>query len=68
MPKEEREHFGELGQSWVLGDESNMSAKGMSDVMAKCIEDCFINWTPRKRFTLFKIKQQPKIEKPGVIT
>ena len=67
MPKEEREHMGELGREWVLGNESNMSAKGMSDEMAKCIEDCFANWTPRKRFSMHKVEQKKQIKNTGII-
>jgi glycosyltransferase involved in cell wall biosynthesis len=68
MTPDERHHFGMLGHDWVCGDESNMSARGMSKRMSECIEDCFKNWTPRKKFTLYKIEQQKEIEKPGVIS
>ena len=64
---DERYHFGMLGHEWVLSDESNMSAKGMSKRMMECIEDCFNNWEPRKRFSLFKIEQAKQVEQPGVI-
>ena len=67
IPKDEREELGAAGREWVLGNESNMSAKGMSSKMAECIDECFVNWTPRKRFTLYKIEQPTKIENPGVI-
>ncbi|MBC8304895.1 MAG: glycosyltransferase [Pelagibacterales bacterium] len=67
MPNEEREECGLKGHDWVCGNESNMSAKGMSRRMLECIEDCFEKWEPRKRFTMYKIGQKPKIEKPGVI-
>jgi glycosyltransferase involved in cell wall biosynthesis len=67
MPKEERDHFGKLGHDWVCGDESNMSAKGMSRRMLESIEECFDKWTPRKKFSIYKIEQKPIIEKPGVI-
>tara|TARA_R110001592_G_scaffold10504_7_gene54381 strand:- start:9136 stop:10593 length:1458 start_codon:yes stop_codon:yes gene_type:complete len=67
MSIDEREQRGHAGREWVLGDESNMSAKGMSKRMLESIEDCLKNWTPRKRFSIFKIEQVPTIEKPGVI-
>ena len=67
MPKEERDHRGELGRDWVCGDESNMSAKGMSKRFIECIDACLENWTPRKRFTLYKIESSNKVYKPGVI-
>tara|TARA_R110001592_G_scaffold45495_3_gene145393 strand:- start:2231 stop:3691 length:1461 start_codon:yes stop_codon:yes gene_type:complete len=67
MTSEAREEAGLAGHAWVCGDESNMSAKGMSNEMSRCIEECFEKWTPRKRFSLYKIGQVNKIEKPGVI-
>ena len=68
MSKDERDHFGMLGHDWVNGDESYMSAVGMSKKMSECIDKCFENWTPRKRFTTYKIEQRKQIEKPGVIS
>ena len=67
MSKENRDHFGELGHKWVNGDESNMSAKGMSKRMSECIEECFEKWTPRKRVTMYKIESAKQIEKTGVV-
>ena len=67
MPKEERDECGIAGHDWVCGDESNMSAKGMSQRMLESVEDCLANWTPRKRFTTYKIEQAKEITKPGVI-
>jgi len=67
MPEEEREHRGELGHDWICGNESNMSARGMSKRMAECIDMCFENWEPRKKFIMYKIEQMKKIENPGVI-
>ena len=67
MSPDERSDCGLEGHDWVCGDESNMSAKGMSSRMSECIEDCFTNWMPRKKFTLYKIEQPKQIETPGVI-
>jgi glycosyltransferase involved in cell wall biosynthesis len=67
MPKEERDECGMAGHDWVCGDESNMSARGMSRRMSECIKDCFKNWTPRKRVTMYKVEQIKQIEKPGVV-
>ena len=64
---EQRYEAGMLGHEWCMGDESNMSAKGMSKRMLECIEDCFNNWEHRKRFTLFKVEQAKQVEQPGVI-
>ena len=67
MDSEIRYQYGMEGRDWVCGDESNMSAKGMSKRMSECIEDCFKNWTPRKRASLYKVEQVKQIENPGVI-
>ena len=56
-----------LGHDWVCGDESNMSARGMSKRFIECIDACLENWTPRKKFTMYKVNQAKSIEKPGVI-
>jgi len=64
---EERHRRGMSGHDWVCGDESNMSAEGMSKRMTECIEDCFTKWTPRKKFTSYKVEQPKQIEQPGVI-
>ena len=67
MEKEDREANGRVGHDWVNGNESNMSAKGMSKMMSNAIDVCLKKWTPRKRFTMYKIEQVKKIENPGVI-
>jgi hypothetical protein len=56
-----------LGHKWVNGNESNMSAKRMSDRFIECINDCLGNWTPREKFRLYKIERKQPIETPGVI-
>ena len=67
MSKESRQECGEAGREWVLGNESNMSSKGMSSRMAECIEECFAKWEPKKRLSLYKVGQLKKIEQPGVV-
>ena len=67
MDKESREACGMAGHDWVCGDESNMSARGMSKRMSECIDTCLEKWTPRKRVTMYKVEQPKQIEKPGVI-
>ena len=67
MDDKTRYEYGMEGRDWVRGDESYMSAKGMSKRMAECIEECFEKWTPRKRAALYKIEQIKEIENPGVI-
>jgi glycosyltransferase involved in cell wall biosynthesis len=67
MSAEERTKAGTTGREWVQSNESNMSARRMSERFIECIETCFNKWTPRSRFSLFKVQQLPKNEKPGLI-
>ena len=67
MTPEERSQNGRVGHDWVCGNESNMSARRMSERMSECIEQCLENWTPRKKFSMYKIEQEKQIEQPGVI-
>jgi len=67
MSKEERIECGLEGHEWACGNESNFSARRMSERFIECIDKCLEKWTPRKKFTMFKIEQKTKIEKPGVI-
>ena len=67
MAEEERNEIGMEAHEWACGDESNFSARKMCEMMSKCIETCFENWTPRKRFTLYKQSVMKKIEQPGVV-
>ena len=68
MPKEEREECGQAGYEWVCGDESNMTAQNMGKRFKECMEACFENWTPRKRFTLHNMNEiDLDINKVGVI-
>ena len=48
MP-ERRIECGLDGREWVLGNESNMSARRMSERFIECIDVCLKNWTKRKR-------------------
>ena len=57
-----------VGHEWIMGDESNMSARRMAHRMKECIEDCLAKWTPRKRFTLYKNEPIRKIKNSGVIS
>ena len=67
MPKEERDECGMAGHEWVTGDEANMSARRMGERFIECIDTCLDKWTPRKRFTVYKIEQKEPFEKVGVI-
>jgi len=67
MPKEDRDECGMAGHDWVCGDESNMSARRMSERFIECIDECLEKWTPRKKFTIYKIEQAKQNKKSGVI-
>ena len=66
-PKDERDECGMAGHVWACGNESNYSSRRMGDRFIECIDTCLEKWTPRKKFTLYKIEQEKQIEKPGVI-
>jgi glycosyltransferase involved in cell wall biosynthesis len=69
MSPEERNAAGLAGREWVTGDESNFSARRMSERFIQCITECFEKWTPRKRFTMYTIgkKHSYEFEKVGVL-
>ena len=68
METHHRVEAGMVGHEWIMGDESNMSARRLAHRMKECIEDCLTKWTPRKRFTLYKNEPIRKIKNPGVIS
>ncbi len=51
-----REAAGEMGRTWMLGEEANMSADRLGENMIKCIDTMFDNWTPRVPFELIDSK------------
>jgi len=67
MSKEERDKCGMTGHEWACGDESNYSARKMGVRFIECINECLEKWTPRKKFTMYKVGKKEQIEKPGVI-
>jgi glycosyltransferase involved in cell wall biosynthesis len=67
MSPEFRAEAGQAGRDWVLGDESKMSSRMMCQTMSECIDKCLKLWQPRKRFTLYKINQQEKIQNTGIV-
>ena len=67
MPEDTRVEYGLEGHKWVSGNESNMSARRMGDRFIECINTCLNNWTPRKRFTLYKVEPVNKLENVGVL-
>jgi len=67
MSLEERKACGLAGHEWVTSQESMMSARRMSERFTECINTCLTSWTPRKRFTVFKVEQEPNFDKVGII-
>ena len=54
MGPEKRTKCGMKGHEFVMGDESMMSAKSMSQNFIDQMDTGFSNWKPRKRFSIFK--------------
>ena len=54
MGAEKRSECGMKGHEFVMGDESMMSAKSMSQNFIDQMDTGFSNWKPRKRFSIFK--------------
>ena len=52
--EEKREEYGMEGHELVMGDESMMSAKAMSQNFIDHMDNAFDKWSPRKRFSIFK--------------
>ena len=51
---EKREECGMKGHDFVMGDESMMSTKAMSQNFIDHMDNAFDKWSPRKRFSIFK--------------
>ena len=54
-PLEERKEAGEKGREWMKREEIGMSCKLMCERFVHDMDTAFEKWTPRKRFTLYKI-------------
>lgn len=53
--KEERVRVGEVGRGWMLKEETGLSCKNMCKNFVRDMDEAWKRWTPRKRFTLYKI-------------
>ena len=69
LTPQERAEMGEAGREWAIGDESNYSARKMSERFIECINTCLDNWTPKEKFTMYSVplKQSYEFEKIGVL-
>ena len=54
MSSEERKSRGNKGREWALGDEAGFTSSNMGDRFAEGMEELFLTWTPRSRFTFWK--------------
>jgi hypothetical protein len=68
LSSDKREEYGNAGREWILSDESRMSASKMCAALSECVDTCLNNWKPRKRFTLYKVKQKEQIKNTGILT
>ena len=55
MGEEKRKECGEKGMEFVQTEEIGMTAENMSKRFIKDMDTAFEEWTPRKRFTLYKV-------------
>ena len=53
MGRDKLEIYGQKGHEWVIGD-GDMASETMGLKFIDAFEDCFQNWTPRKRFDIYK--------------
>jgi len=55
MGKEKRTECGKIGRDWVCGDESMMSGTWMSKNFIDHMETAFEKWTPKSKFSIYKV-------------
>jgi len=57
MEDDKRKECGNLGHEFVMGDDSMMSAKAMSNNFISHMDTALEKWTKRKRFTIFNTSE-----------
>jgi len=67
MSPDERHLAGLAGRNWVVSEESGMSSFEMCNRFKLNIENCFANWTPRKRFAVYKASKSTPIKNNGIV-
>jgi|TARA_B100000287_G_scaffold296403_1_gene279620 glycosyltransferase involved in cell wall biosynthesis len=55
MGKEKRTECGKIGRDWVCSDESMMSGTWMSKNFIDHMETAFKKWTPKSKFSIYKV-------------
>ena len=53
LGRETLTQYGEIGSQWIQS-EAGMSMESMGGRFVEAIEGCFQNWSPRKRFDIYK--------------
>ena len=53
LGRETLTQYGEIGSQWIQSD-AGMSMESMGGRFVEAIEGCFQNWSPRKRFDIYK--------------
>ena len=54
MSNKERKERGNEGREWALSDEAGFTAKNMAKTFTSGMEELFVTWKPRKKFTFWK--------------
>ena len=59
MSPEQRDENGMKGHNWVVGDESRMTARKMSQNIIEALDEGFEKFTPRSAFDFHKVEERP---------
>ena len=54
MSNKERKERGNEGKEWALSDEAGFTSKNMAKIFTSGMEELFVTWKPRKKFTFWK--------------
>ena len=54
LGREKLTEYGQLGHEWVVSD-AGMSMESMGGRFIEAIDECFQNWTSRKRFEIYSV-------------
>lgn len=68
MSSEQRDENGMKGHDWVIGDESRMTARKMSQNIIEVLDEGFKNFKPRSTFDFHKIEERPVKYAPHKLT
>tara|TARA_B110000285_G_scaffold181847_1_gene205372 strand:- start:1627 stop:2085 length:459 start_codon:yes stop_codon:yes gene_type:complete len=68
MSPEQRDENGMKGHDWVIGDESRMTARKMSQNIIEVLDEGFKNFKPRSTFDFHKVEERPVKYAPHKLT